>query len=236
MTSNISFLIAFFAGFLSFISPCVLPLIPSYLTYITGISFDELSGAKTNRIRRLTIYHSLFFILGFSLVFIALGASATLIGSFLSNYLGVVKKIGGILIILLGIYVSGLLGKFGFLEQEKRFDLRRKPLGYIGSSLVGIVFAAGWTPCVGPILASILVYASTSETMSTGIFLLAAYSFGLGVPFFLSSLAFSSFLSLFSRVRKHLRWVSLISGIFLIIVGVLIFFDLLQIIVSFLPG
>lgn len=159
-----------------------------------------------------------------------------MIGGFLGEHRDLVREIGGILIIALGVYLTGILGKFGFMEREKRFSLRGKPLGYLGSLLVGVVFAFGWSPCIGPILASILVYASTTGTVRTGMTLLAAYSLGLGLPFFLSSLAFSSFLTLFSRVRRYLRWVSLVDGVFLIIVGILIFLDWLQILGSFVPG
>jgi cytochrome c-type biogenesis protein len=199
------------------------------------MSFDELHAARGSGVRRATLYHSVAFILGFTLVFVALGASATLVGGFLSLHRDLVRRVGAALIILVGLYLTGVLGKSAFIERERRFELRGKPLGYLGSLLVGVVFAFGWSPCIGPILASILVYASTSETVSRGMLLLGAYSLGLGLPFLASSLAFSSFLGLFARLRTHMRWISLVSGVFLIGVGVMIFFDWLQVLGALVP-
>ncbi|HDS17236.1 MAG TPA: cytochrome c biogenesis protein CcdA [Proteobacteria bacterium] len=228
-SSNVSLLIAFTAGIFSFVSPCVLPLIPSYLTYITGISFDELVDDNRSRaVRQRTILHSLFFILGFTLIFVSLGASATFVGSFFQTNQELIRRVGGVIVIFLGIHITGLV-KLRLLEREKRFEFNDKPLGYLGSVLVGIAFAAGWTPCIGPILASILLYAGTSGNVAGGIFLLAAYSLGLGLPFLVSALAFNSFLAYFSRFNRYLRVVSLVSGIFLIVIGLLLVFDYLSI-------
>ena len=232
-TSQISLLIAFTAGVFSFISPCVLPLIPSYLTYITGISFDELVESQSRSVRRRTLFHSLFFILGFTLVFVALGASATYVGNFFQENQVLIRRIGGGIVILLGIHITGLV-KLNILEREKRFEFNDKPLGYLGSVLVGIAFAAGWTPCIGPILASILLYASTSDNVGGGIILLVAYSLGLGLPFLVSALAFNTFLAYFSRFNRYLRIVSIVSGIFLVIVGFLLIFDCLSIFAQYL--
>ncbi len=232
-TSQISLLIAFTAGILSFISPCVLPLIPSYLTYITGISFDELVDNQSRSVRRRTLFHSLFFILGFTLVFVALGASATYVGNFFQENQTLIRRVGGVIVILLGIHITGLV-KLNLLEREKRFEFNNKPLGYLGSVFVGIAFAAGWTPCIGPILASILLYASTSENVSSGIILLVAYSLGLGLPFLISALAFNTFLAYFSRFNRYLRIVSIVSGIFLVIIGLLLIFDCLSIFAHYL--
>jgi cytochrome c-type biogenesis protein len=232
-TSHVSLLIAFMAGVFSFISPCVLPLIPSYLTYITGISFDDLVDNHSKSVRRRTLFHSLFFILGFTLVFVALGASATYVGNFFQENQDLIRKVGGVIVILLGIHITGLV-KLKFLEREKRFEFHDKPLGYVGSILVGIAFAAGWTPCIGPILASILLYASTSDNVGGGIILLVAYSLGLGVPFLISALAFNSFLTYFSRFNRYMRIVSIVSGIFLIIIGLLLVFNYLSIISQYL--
>jgi len=218
---EVSVLIAFAAGFLSFISPCVLPLVPSYITYITGVSFHELTDQETRKkVKWTTLIHSCLFILGFSTVFILMGASASYLGQILSKYQTWIMKIGGILIILLGIHF--ILQIFPFLQIEKRFEMKRKPLGYLGSFLVGIVFAAGWTPCIGPILSTILIYASTSQQMTTGIILLASYSLGLGIPFLLASLAFNLFLSTFEKMRRYMKVVIFISGFFLIGVGILL--------------
>jgi cytochrome c-type biogenesis protein len=231
---EISVLIAFSAGLLSFVSPCVLPLVPSYLTYITGVSFKELTDVKaTARLRWVTISHSLLFIIGFSTIFILMGASASYLGQLLLRYQYWIMKAGGILIILLGIQFTGVIN-LPFLQMEKRFELRKKPLGYVGSFLVGIVFAAGWTPCIGPILSTILIYASTSKSFTTGMLLLTIYSMGLGVPFFLSSLAFNSFLSAFERIKRYMRVITLVSGLFLIGIGILYLTDTFQDINSYL--
>lgn len=222
---EVSVAIAFTAGILSFVSPCVLPLIPSYLTYITGVSFKELTDAKAKgRLRWATMLHSLLFIMGFSVVFILMGASASYLGQLLIEYQEWIMKGGGVLIILLGIHFTGIIN-IPFLQMEKRFELRKKPLGHLGSFFVGVVFAAGWTPCIGPILSSILIYASTSKSFTTGVLLLTVYSLGLGIPFFLASLAFNSFLSAFDKIKRYMRWVTLASGILLIVIGILFLTD-----------
>ncbi len=222
---DISTLIAFTAGILSFVSPCVLPLVPSYITYITGVSFKELTDARSRaRLRWATIFHSLFFIIGFSTVFILMGASASYLGQILIEYQDYIMKGGGVLIIILGIHFTGLI-TIPFLQMEKRFEMKKKPLGYLGSFLVGLVFAGGWTPCIGPILSTILIYASTAQNFTTGVLLLAVYSLGLGIPFFLSSLAFNSFLSAFDWIKRYMRWITLVSGIFLILIGILFLTD-----------
>lgn len=218
---EISILIAFAAGFLSFISPCVLPLVPSYITYITGVSFQDLTDQQTRkRVKWTTLIHSCLFVFGFSTIFILMGASASYLGQVLSRYQTWIMKIGGILIILLGIHF--ILQIFPFLQIEKRIEMKRKPLGYLGSFLVGLVFAAGWTPCIGPILSTILIYASTSQQMATGILLLTFYSLGLGIPFLLSSLAFNLFLATFEKIRRYMKVIIFISGFFLIGIGILL--------------
>ncbi len=225
---EVSLLIAFSAGLLSFVSPCVLPLVPSYITYITGVSFHELTGAESkSKLRWVTIFHSLLFISGFSTIFIIMGASASYLGQLLSLYQEWIMKAGGVLIIILGIHFTGLI-TLPFLQMEKRVELRKKPLGYLGSFLVGIVFAAGWTPCIGPILSTILIYASTSKNFYTGILLLFLYSMGLGLPFFLASLAFNSFLSTFEKMKRYMRVITLVSGLFLIAIGILMLTDTFQ--------
>jgi len=222
---QISGMIAFSAGLLSFVSPCVLPLVPSYITYITGVSFKELTDAEArSKLRWATIFHSLFFIMGFSLIFILMGASASYLGQLLAQYQYWIMKAGGVLIILLGIHFTGIIN-IPFLQMEKRFEMRKKPLGYLGSFLVGVAFAAGWTPCIGPILSTILIYASTTKSFTTGILLLTYYSIGLGIPFFLSSLAFNSFLSAFDKIKRYMRVITIISGLFLIAIGILFLTD-----------
>jgi len=223
---SLSFLFAFIAGLLSFISPCILPLIPAYITYVAGITLKEAQDGKNAR--KTTLAHSLFFILGFSIIFILLGASATLLGSLLLDYRDLVRQVGGAVVIFFGIYITGMI-KIPFLEVERKFTVKHKPAGLIGSLLVGMAFAAGWTPCIGPILASILLLASTARGAISGMALLAFYSLGLGVPFVLTSLAINTFLSYFDRIKKYLRIVSILSGIFLIILGALLFTDSLQV-------
>jgi cytochrome c-type biogenesis protein len=231
---EISVLIAFSAGFLSFISPCVLPLVPSYITYITGACFKDLTDAEERgKVRWKTMLHSFLFILGFSTIFILMGASASYLGQVLSKYQSWIMKGGGVLIIILGIHFTGLI-TLPFLQVEKRFELRKKPLGYLGSFLVGVVFAAGWTPCIGPILSTILLYASTTKNFSTGMLLLSFYSMGLGVPFFLSSLAFNSFLSAFQKIRRFMKIITVVSGFFLIAIGILFLTDLFSTINTYL--
>lgn len=220
---EVTYIGAFIAGLLSFLSPCVLPLIPSYITYITGISFADLQAEHPSHIiRQKTILHSLCFICGFTAVFVLLGASATYIGSFLQEHAILIRKVGGILLVLLGIHVTGVL-HLKFLLGEKRVSIKHKPAGYAGSFLVGIAFAAGWTPCIGPILAGILAIAATEENIYQGILLLLLYSLGLGVPFFFSALAMHRFLVVFNRFKKYIHVFEIITGIFLILIGILIY-------------
>ncbi|WP_298439304.1 cytochrome c biogenesis CcdA family protein [Geobacter sp.] len=227
--ANITIFGAFIAGLLSFLSPCVLPLIPSYITYITGLSFADLQAEHpSHKVRQQTIIHSLLFITGFTVVFVLLGASATFVGGFLQEHMESIRKVGGVLIIIFGIHVSGLV-PIHLLLGEKRFTLHRKPAGYLGSFLVGLAFAAGWTPCIGPILATILMVAATEETVVHGIVLLFVYSMGLAIPFFLSSLAMHQFLVFFNRFKKHIRILEVVTGLFLIVVGVMIFTNYLSI-------
>jgi cytochrome c-type biogenesis protein len=210
------------AGILSFLSPCVLPIFPSFLSFVTGISFGELSGSVASaRTRRAIILNSLCFIAGFSLVFMALGASFSLLGRLLFDYQPILRRVGGALVILFGLYIARFL-KLPFLMRNLRVELRDRPAGYLGAFVVGVTFAAGWTPCVGPILGSILVYASTAKTASTGVVLLGAYSLGLAIPFFLSALALNRFLDVFDRFKRLLPAVSVVGGLFLVLVGTLL--------------
>jgi cytochrome c-type biogenesis protein len=231
---EVTLLAAFLAGVVSFLSPCVLPLVPSYVTFITGVSFDELTaGDKTGRIRRLTKIHSLAFIGGFSIVFITLGATATAAGRFLREHQDLLRQVGGVMITLFGLYLTGLL-PVAALSREAKFRMTSKPLGLLGSVLVGITFAAGWTPCIGPILASILLYASTAEKAGTGVLLLSVYSLGLGVPFFLASLGMNTFLAASRKLRGSLRLIEIISGVILIVFGISLVTNLFRHFVSFL--
>lgn len=221
-TQDLSLFIAFGAGLLSFLSPCVLPLVPSYVAFITGLSFEELTHEHPRRkLRRIILTHSLLFILGFSALFTALGASASLLGQFLAEHRDPIRIAGAILIILFGLFISGFL-PLSFLQREKKFHLQHKPIGFFGTFLVGVTFAAGWTPCVGPILSSILLYASTAENMLSGVLLLLAYSLGLGVPFFACALALNTFLATFRKASRYIGVFTKIGGVLLILVGVLL--------------
>ncbi|MBI5681606.1 MAG: sulfite exporter TauE/SafE family protein [Deltaproteobacteria bacterium] len=223
-TNEIGVLWALIGGLLSFISPCVLPLVPSYISFITGISFEELTNQENEReIKKVILVNSIMFIIGFSVVFISLGASASFFGQFFITYKDIIRKIGGIIIILLGVHIIGLIN-FRILQQDKRLHFfREKPAGLLGSFLVGIGFAAGWTPCIGPILASILIIAAGSETFMFGMFLMVIYSIGLAIPFLFTSFGINAFLKHFSRLKKHMRLVSIITGSFLIVIGLLIY-------------
>lgn len=219
---NVSIFIALSAGFISFLSPCILPLIPSYMAFITGISLEELSHEKNlKRVRKIVIINSLLFILGFSIIFITLGASATFIGKFLSRNIRWFEIVGGCVVILLGLHFIGIF-RLKFLNREKKIHLKDKPLGFIGTVLVGMAFGAGWTPCVGPILGAILTMAATTQNIFKGMVLLAFYSVGLGLPFLISGLIIHKFFEYFKAVRKYFKVITAVGGILLIILGVLL--------------
>ena len=208
--------VAFAAGLLSFLSPCVLPLVPSYIGFLTGMTLPEMSGR-----RRVALLHALLFVAGFSLVFILLGASATALGRALNYYQIWLQRIGGVLIIAFGLVCLGVI-KVDLLTQERRVHVEHKPVGYLGSALVGMAFAAGWTPCIGPVLGAILGLAATSTDVTRGMLLLGVYSAGLAVPFLIAAVAVESFLGWFQRFRRFLPWVMRASGVLLILVGVLL--------------
>jgi cytochrome c-type biogenesis protein len=223
--TDVSYPLAFLAGVLSFLSPCVLPLLPSYVSFLTGISFEDLtSGADRKRIMYLTITNSFAFIAGFSTVFIALGVSSSAIGNFLFKYLDVIRIIGGVLVIIFGLFIAGFL-KLDFLMKDKKLHLSGKPAGYVGTFLVGMTFAAGWSPCIGPMLGAILVYAGSKGSAFYGFKLLSVYSLGLAVPFFVSALAINSFLSYSKKITRYMRVIMVISGILLIVFGILLLTD-----------
>lgn len=229
-----SLAIAFSAGFLSFISPCVLPLVPAYVSYITGLSLEELTrGEARYRVKWTTLKNSLLFIAGFSTVFILFGASATLIGRILLTYQEILRWVGGGLIIFFGLYVMGVFN-IRFLMADKRLHLQGRPAGYLGSYLVGVAFAAGWTPCVGPILGSILLYASTTDSVRQGMLLLTAYSLGLGLPLLVTALGLNTFLTRMRSIGPLMPAVTVVSGIFLIVVGLLITTNSLTMLSAFL--
>jgi len=232
---DISFPLAFLAGILSFLSPCVLPLIPSYVSFITGISFKDLTvGVDRKRVHFLTMTNSLAFIAGFSSVFIGLGISSSAIGGFFFQYMDMIRIIGGVLVIIFGFFIAGFL-KLDFLMREKKIHLSGKPAGYIGTFIVGMTFAAGWSPCIGPILGAILVYAGAKGSALYGFQLLAVYSLGMAIPFFLSALAINVFLSYSPKIAKFMRVIMIASGLLLIIFGVLLLTDQIRVFSRLLP-
>jgi cytochrome c-type biogenesis protein len=214
---------AFFAGFLTFLSPCILPLIPAYVSFITGVSINDLVTVRGEK-RKMTgriLLEMILFISGFSLVFVSLGASASYFGKFMLQHLGLLRIIFGVLVILFGLYIAGLF-KISFFAYEKKIHLRVKPTNILGSFIVGIVFALGWTPCAGPILGTILTYAGTRGTITEGVLLLSCYSLGLAVPFLLSGLAVNLFLRELRRIKRYSKVISFITGGLLIVFGILI--------------
>jgi cytochrome c-type biogenesis protein len=246
--NDITLFAAFGAGLLSFVSPCVLPLIPGYLSYISGLSLDEMrvgspgaSGsassvaavAAARAPRAQVLLASLAFILGFSLVFIALGASASVIGQFLMSRLRLMGRIAGVVIILFGLHTMGVF-RIGWLDRQARMGDAARPTSLFGAMLVGIAFAFGWTPCIGPILAGILAIAATQNTVVHGVELLGAYSLGLGVPFFATALAINRFFDAFARIRRHYHAIEVTSGVLLVAIGVLIFTNRFTIIAQWL--
>jgi cytochrome c-type biogenesis protein len=219
---NVSFLTAFAAGLISFLSPCVLPLVPGYISIISGFSLDQLKDDRQKvSLRRTLLINSAMFIIGFSITFIALGASASWLGQVLLSRMQLLYRIAGLIIIIFGLHLLGIF-KINFLYQDKRFHNVEKPRGVVGALVLGLAFAFGWTPCIGPILAGILTMASTKETVSQGVILLAIYSLGLGIPFLLTSLGLNQFLAFYSRFKRHFRAVEMASGALVIAVGVLI--------------
>lgn len=221
MSESLGVLIAFSAGLFSFLSPCVLPLVPSYLSFITGMSVDRLATEVSAAGRTRVLLHSAVFIAGFTAVFVSLGASFSAAGQFLLDYRDWIRLGGGVLIVIFGLYIAGVL-RLGIFGRSRQLQIQNKPAGYVGSFAVGLTFAIGWTPCVGPILGSILTLASNERTVQQGIGLLFAYSAGLGVPFLLASFALGGFLKLFKRYRPLIPVVERAAGVLLVVVGVLV--------------
>ena len=218
---EVSYFLAFGAGILSFISPCCLPLIPAYVSYITGASIKDLGEKKIPS--KTIMLHSFLFVLGFSAIFILMGATSTILGRILVSHLTMMRKIAGIIIIVFGLHYAEFL-RLDFLYTEKRFEFHRA--GLVGSLLVGITFAAGWSPCIGPILGSILAYSATYETMREGMLLLSFYSAGFALPFLLVSWGISTFSSRFDIVKRHVGTIQIYTGYFMILVGVLMLTNL----------
>lgn len=226
---DISLFTAFAAGVVSFISPCVLPLVPGYLSFISGVSLDDLRvETKKHEVMKTAILSSMLFGLGFTVVFVGMGATASFFGQFLLSKISIFNRIAGVIVIIFGLHTLGVI-KLKFLMLEKRFHYQNRPAGFFGSAFViGLSFAFGWTPCLGPILAGILTLASSQETVVGGVTLLLCYSLGLGLPFLLAAIAINYFFMFFNKIKKHFRIIEMLSGVLLIIVGLLLFTDNLQ--------
>jgi len=219
---DVSFTLAFAAGVLSFLSPCVLPLVPAYVSFTTGVSLDELrhsQGISKTIIKIMP--NTIAFVLGFSTIFISLGASSSILGSLLLDYQDYLRIGGGILAIIFGLFIAGFI-KLDFLMREKRFHAAKGPAGYIGAFFIGMSFAAGWTPCIGPILGTILIYASSQASATYGLKLLAVYSLGLAIPFILATLAINVFFTYTRKIHKFMRAIMIISGLILIAFGIML--------------
>ena len=223
--TDVNIFVAFAAGVFSFLSPCVLPLIPSYLSFVSGVSLEEMRGEQTRaRVRARVVLNSAAFIAGFSLVFVSLGASASLLGALFLDYRNLIRILGGVLILLVGLYLVGVF-KISALDRYLQFNLKDKPAGYLGSILVGITFAIAWTPCVGPILGATLALAGTAGEVGRGTLLLTSYAAGLALPFFLSALAINSFFQFSQKIRGYVQAIHALGGVLLIIVGILLIGD-----------
>ncbi len=229
-SGGVGLAIAFMAGLLSFLSPCVLPLVPSYVTFITGLSVEDVSKS-----RRLAVIHALLFISGFTLIFMLLGAGATTLGFVVKSNRIWMARIGGGLIIVFGLYLLGVLN-IGAFARERRVHLADKPMGYLGSVLVGITFGAGWSPCIGPILGAILTYTASEADLQRGMLLLFAYSMGLAVPFLAAAFAVDWFLTVFARFKGYLGYVQKVAGVLLIVVGLLMVTNYFTILATMLQG
>ena len=225
-----SFALALVAGLLSFLSPCVLPLIPSYVGFLTGLSLPEIE-----RRRGTALAHAVWFVAGFSVIFIALGATASVLGVLLLRSQVWIGRIGGALVVLFGLYLLGIL-RPAFLMRDWRLDLAHKPVGYLGSAFVGVTFGAAWTPCIGPILGAILTLAAAQASVIHGTALLAVYALGLAVPFVITALALERFLSWFQRFRPYLGWVDRIAGALLVLLGILLLTDRFTLLAGWLQG
>jgi cytochrome c-type biogenesis protein len=228
VTDSVGLTVAFAAGVLSFLSPCVLPLVPSYVSFLTGLSLEELGERRWH-----ALIHAALFVTGFTLIFMALGATATQLGRFLNQYQLWLERAGGVLIVVFGLYLLGAI-RWGPLSRERRFQLHDRPVGYLGSVLVGVAFGAGWTPCIGPILGSILMYTGARASLGQGLALLFAYSLGLAVPFLLAAIAVERFLGWFKRFRRFIPLTTRLAGAVLVLVGALLMFGYFSLMAAWL--
>jgi len=221
MTAEVTIFAAFFAGIVSFLSPCVLPLVPPYLCFLAGSSLEELTDEAADAVVRRRVFLSAFiFVLGFSTVFVALGASASVIGQMLREHMTLLSQIAGVIVIIMGLHFLGVF-KFGFLNKDTRYHHDNKPRGMLGSYGIGLAFALGWTPCIGPVLAVILAFAASEESVAKGAFLLAVYSAGLGVPFMAAAFGINPFMNFMKRFRQHMGKIEKVMGGLLVLTGVM---------------
>jgi cytochrome c-type biogenesis protein len=234
-TIAVSYPLAFLAGLVSFLSPCVLPVVPGYLTFVSGLSLEELESGGVSGARKTAILHSVLFGIGFGAVFMTLGAAASAFGQSVARALPLLTRAGGVLVIIFGLYLLGVL-RIGPLSRERRITVGRKPAGAVGSILVGIAFGAGWSPCIGPILGTILLYASLEATVVQGTLLLAVYAVGLGIPFLLAAVGTSWFLASAARLRNRVRPIQGIAGALLVAMGVLMASGHFAVLTRFLAG
>jgi cytochrome c-type biogenesis protein len=231
---NVGYGAAFVAGVVSFLSPCVLPLVPGYISFMSGLTLDELNKEESKGLKHAG-WESLCFVAGFALVFTALGASATAAGRFLTSQLFWISKVAGVVIVAFGLHLMGVM-PISFLYYQKRADIAGFKPGYLGSFMMGLAFAFGWTPCIGPILGAILAVAAAQETVGRGMTLLLTYSLGLGVPFIATGFALGGFMRFFSRYKRHIRKGEILAGALLVLIGALIFSGRLRLLLRFLPA
>ena len=233
--SSASFGLAFLAGLVSFLSPCVLPLVPGYLAFLTGMSLDELAGARGAAGDRRVMLHAVLFVLGFTLVFITLGTVATSLGALVTRALPWIERVGGALIALFGLHLLGVI-RPAWMMRERRVHLANRPEGMTGSVVTGMAFAAGWTPCVGPVLATILLYAGSADSVGRGTMLLASYAAGLAVPFLLAAWGFDWWIARSRTIARWLRPLEMATGVLLLLMGVLLMSGRFRLLTGFLAG
>lgn len=226
--SDVNLFLALGAGFLSFISPCCLPLYPAFLSYITGMSVGELRDENA-MLQKRSLLHTLFFLLGFSIIFIAIGFGTSFIGQFFLSYKDLIRQLGGIFIVLFGLMIVGVF-KPEFMMRDRRIEFKNRPSGYIGSVLIGMAFAAGWTPCTGPILSSVILLAASNP--GSGVLYMLAYSLGFAIPF----LILSFFVGRMKWIKKHSRKIMNIGGYIMIVMGIVLFFDWMTKIITIFQG
>lgn len=235
MDVTVSFPLAFAAGLVSFLSPCVLPVVPSYVAFVSGLTLEELRDGSVAGARRAAVLHSLAFVAGFTAVFMTLGWAATAAGQAFARTLPWLSRLGGVALVVFGLYLTGLV-KLPALSREVRLHLASRPSGYVGSFLVGVAFGAGWTPCIGPILASILLYVGMEATRGEGALLLATYAVGLGIPLLAASAMFNGFLAGVGRMRRWMVPLERLAGAVLVLVGVMMVTGSYATLAAFLAG